>query len=153
MSNYKKIVIKSANTDKPSRLALAMNEDIIYLYEEDFDISGGSKPLVSKDLGLLSSDMYSIYKDKSRLIYSGSPLMIIKDNFGYNSFINYNDIINNKQKIFILANNEKIELKFKEEFIKYNWDLEVIQVEKEAIISKYKFLIVDALESLYWHLN
>lgn len=99
MNNYKKIVIKSANTDKPSRLALAMNEDIIYLYEEDFDISGGSKPLILKDLGLLSSDMYSIYKDKKyssdgtysfRGLPNCYPLFTSK-NFSKNQLIDFND--------------------------------------------------------------
>lgn len=89
-----------------------INDGILILSKDKIYFKVGSIYPEIKEISI-----YSIYKDKSRLIYSGSPLMIIKDNFGYNSFINYNDIINNKQKIFILANNEKIELKFKEEFI------------------------------------
>lgn len=62
--NDKKIIIKSSNTDKPERSALSINNDIIYLYEEDFDISGGNKSFSNKELNLLCADMYNIYRNK-----------------------------------------------------------------------------------------
>lgn len=61
--------------------------------------------------------IYSELNNKKSLIYSGDPNTILNDNYGYSSFISYNDFIKLNQKIFIVINGEKIDLKFKEDFV------------------------------------
>lgn len=61
--------------------------------------------------------IYSEYEDKVKLVYQGSPNIILNDRYGYDSFVSYKDFINFKQKIFVVVNDEKIDLTFKEDFV------------------------------------
>lgn len=60
--------------------------------------------------------IYSEHDGKQELIYHGDPKIILNDHYGYDSFILYKDFIKSNQNIYIMINEEKINLTFKEDF-------------------------------------
>lgn len=65
-------------------------------------------------------DEISVYveeDDKTFQIYKGDPDIILKDLYGYEALISYDDFVNSKQKIFVVIDGERIDLEFKEEYV------------------------------------
>lgn len=93
---------------------------------ENYEISDGIL-IISKDKmyfkldeinpNVDSIEIYSEIGKKKELIYSGDPNVILNDNYGYESFINYSDFIKLNQNIYIVIEGEEIKLNFKEDFV------------------------------------
>lgn len=62
-------------------------------------------------------EIYSEINNSKELIYSGDANVTLSDNYGYESFISYDDFIKEKQNIYIIINDEEIKLNFNEDFI------------------------------------
>lgn len=54
---------------------------------------------------------------KRKKIYEGDTNVVLDDFYGYSAFIDYDSFINGKQKIFVVINEEEIELIFEEDFV------------------------------------
>lgn len=129
--NYKTIrIYKFSGTSENYEIndgLLILSKDKIYLKVENI------VPTVDK---------ISIYREqdnKQTLIYAGNSNVILKDNYGYSSIVSYKDFIKSKQTIFIVINDERIDLNFKEEFVN-----DAIFYQKEETIGEtrsYSFII------------
>lgn len=93
---------------------------------ENYEVNEGLL-IISKDniyltLGSIvpSVDEISLFieeNNKSILIYSGDKSGILNDYYGYSSIISYSKFISGKQKMYMMINEERIDLDFKEDFI------------------------------------
>lgn len=109
---------------------------------ENYEIKDGLL-ILSKDKIYLKIDniipevdeisIYSELDNKQTLVYSGSADVLLKDNYGYSSFISYKDFIKLKQKIFIVINGERVSLDFREDFVNSG-----IFYKQENKIGKFK---------------
>ena len=70
---------------------------------------------INKDVDTI--DIYSEINNRKTLLYSGKPYITLNDEYGYKAFISYDDFVKNKQKIYVVINNERIDLSFNEEFV------------------------------------
>lgn len=107
--NYKSIRIyrfcgKSENYEVTDGL-LILSKDKIYFKIENI------VPSVEE------ISIYSEINNEKKLIYKGSPSNILNDNYGYDAFISYKDFLKSNQKIYVIIDNEEIELKFIEDFV------------------------------------
>ena len=74
-----------------------------------------------------------------RLVYDGEYQVLIQDNYGYESFISYNDFISGNQKIFVRIGNEEIPLNFIEEVSNNNFVyVEEKEIGKEQEMKKFE---------------
>lgn len=76
-----------------------------------------SKEKIYFQIGSIDSEVENIKifiktNKERRLVYDGEYLALIQDNYGYESFISYNDFISGNQKVFVRIGNEEIPLNF-----------------------------------------
>ncbi len=96
-----------------------------YGKSENYEVNDGLL-ILSKDKIYLKIDaiipeveevsIYSECYNEEKLIYRGDPNVILHDRYGYEAYISYKDFINSKQKIFLVIDEERIDLTFKEDF-------------------------------------
>ena len=69
-------------------------------------------------------NIYSVNGNEEQIIYSGQSFNLIKEYYGYDSFIDYLEFLKGNQIVYIELNSEKIELVFSESFSndKYFYD-------------------------------
>lgn len=97
-----------------------------YGKSENYEVNDGLL-ILSKDKIYLKIDtiipeveevsIYSECYNEEKLIYRGDPNVILHDSYGYDAYILYKDFINSKQKIFLVIDDERIDLTFKEDFV------------------------------------
>ncbi|MCI9279605.1 MAG: helix-turn-helix transcriptional regulator [Bacilli bacterium] len=125
-NNYKSIHIYNirSNSDyyKINNGLMILSKDRIY-----FNL-GNITPKVN------NISIYSEFNDEKKLVYKGEPNVVLRDFYGYESLISYEDFINQNQNIYIVINEEEIKLNFDEEFV----NDKIIYIEEENIGSDSK---------------
>lgn len=87
--------------------------------------------------------------DQEKKVYTGPPNSIIEDRYGYNAFISYDDFINGNQEIYILLDQEKIELHFTNAFTNDKFVYNRVESIGDSVNDYSSFVIPDKVRQLF----
>jgi len=110
------------------------NYDTMKIYtfsgsSSSYEIADGllvlSKEKIYFQIGSITPEVENIkifteINNKRQLVYDGEYKNILKDTYGYESFISYKNFIHGKQYFFVIINDEEIPLQFNEEISNNN---------------------------------